>query len=101
MFTLAGEASAGIMAIANVCQVCGWLHGVGTTVMTPLVSTIPSQHSGVVTHLALAPFTPAAGQCFVVVATPTPPTPPGRAALGELAPAGPLPAEPLEGPPLG
>src|SRR6266702_1271574 len=94
MFTSKVADSAGIMAIANVCQVCGWLHGTDPAVMTPLDSFTPAQHSGVFTHAAPAPATDAAGQCSVVVATPNTPTAPGTDAPGEFAPAGPLPAEP-------
>src|ERR1700722_15169965 len=97
MFTSKGAESLGIMAIANVCQVCACPHGMERAVMTPLISFPPAQHSGVFTHAALAPATDAAGQCSVVVATPNTPTAPGRDAAGELSPAGPLPAEPPPG----
>src|SRR5262249_51799637 len=77
--------SDGMMAIAKVCQLCGWSQGRGRAVTTPLISTSPAQHSGVFTHAALAPVTDAAGQCSVVVATPTTPTGPGRDGAGVLA----------------
>src|SRR4051794_5306220 len=96
MFTLKVAESLGMMAIANVCQLCGCPQGREPAVTTPLTSFTPSQHSGVVTQAAPAPATDAAGQCLVVVATPSTPTAPGRDAA-ELAPVGPLPAEPLLG----
>src|SRR5215469_1650399 len=97
MFTLKVADSAGIMAIANVCQVCARPHCTDLAVTTPLKSFTPSQHSGARTHTAPAPATDAAGQCSAVVATPNTPTAPGSDALDELAPAGPLPAEPPPG----
>jgi hypothetical protein len=63
MFTLKVADSLGIMAIANVCQVCGCVHGTGLAEMTPLKSFTPAQHSGVFTQAAPAPVTDAAGQC--------------------------------------
>src|SRR5579863_7857602 len=102
MFTSKVADSLGIMAIANVCQLCGWLHGMGLAETTPLKSFTPAQHSGVFTQAAPAPVTDAAGQCSVVVATPNTPTVPGRDAAGALVPgalgpAGPLPGESSRG----
>jgi hypothetical protein len=62
MFTLKVADSLGIMAIANVCQVCGCVHGTELAVTTPLKSFTPAQHSGVFTQAALAPVTDAAAQ---------------------------------------
>ena len=110
MFTLKVADSLGMMAIAKVCQLCGWLHGMGLAETTPLKSFTPAQHSGVVTQAAPAPVTDAAGQCLVVVATPNTPTAPGVLAPtapgvlaagvlapGVLAPGGLLPAGPPPG----
>src|ERR1700742_3520022 len=66
IFTLKVADWLGIMAIANVCQVCGCVHGMGLALTTPLKSFTPAQHSGVFTQAALAPVTEAAGQCSVV-----------------------------------
>jgi hypothetical protein len=76
------------MPIANVSHTCEAVHGTGWALALPLISTIPSQHSGLLGHRAPDAPADAAGHPLVTVATPNTPG------------AAPVPVAPVRVPPV-